>query len=122
MVAEIPSIVFCTELLAPIKGWSLCPFSLNLYRSWNLVVPKGHNGDDAWSRVWKEPAVEAVAQWIKNLPSLHEVLSSIPNTTHTSRPSPGEVEAGGLEIQGHPQLHREFKMSLSYMRPCLIEK
>lgn len=69
--------------------------------------------------VWREPAFGAVAQWVK---SKHEGLSSIPNAAHISSSSPGKGEAGGLEIQGHPQLHRQFQVSLSYMRPCLIEK
>lgn len=28
-----------------------------------------------------------------------------------------ETEAGGLEIQDHPQPHNEFESSLCYMRP-----
>lgn len=30
-----------------------------------------------------------------------------------------KVETEGLGIQGHPQLHSKFKVSLDYMRPCL---
>lgn len=29
-----------------------------------------------------------------------------------------ELEAGGLEAQGHPLLHSEFQASLGHMRPC----
>jgi hypothetical protein len=29
------------------------------------------------------------------------------------------VEAGGLEAQGHPQLHNEFKADLGHMRTSL---
>lgn len=97
--SRLPSMLFCTELLIPVKGWSLCPFSLSLDESWDLAVPKECNGDDALSGVWRDPAVGSVAQWGKSLPSLHEVLSSIPNTAHTSSPRPGEVEAGRLEVK-----------------------
>lgn len=89
--------LFCSELLTPIKGWSLCPFPLD--ESWDLAVSKEHNGDDALRGIWRDPAVGSVAQWVKSLPSLHEALSSIPNTAHTSSPSPGEVEAGRLEVK-----------------------
>lgn len=30
---------------------------------------------------------------------------------------PGEVEAGGLEIQGHAQLYHKFEINLGYLRP-----
>lgn len=33
-----------------------------------------------------------------------------------------EVEAGGLEVYGHPSLHDDFKASLGYMRLCLKTK
>ena len=32
-----------------------------------------------------------------------------------------KVKAGGLEVQGPPQLHSEFKASLRYMRPDQIK-
>ena len=35
---------------------------------------------------------------------------------HTYNLSPGKVEAGESEIQGHPQLYGKFKASLGYMR------
>lgn len=31
-----------------------------------------------------------------------------------------EAEAGGSRIQGQPQLHRELKASLGYMRPYFL--
>lgn len=33
-------------------------------------------------------------------------------------PSTAEVEAGGSNAQGFPQLHIEFKAILGYLRPC----
>lgn len=33
-------------------------------------------------------------------------------------PAIQRLEAGGSEVQGHPRLHREFKVSLEYTRPC----
>jgi hypothetical protein len=33
--------------------------------------------------------------------------------------NPGTQESRGSGIQGHPQLHRQFEVSLGYMRPCL---
>lgn len=36
-------------------------------------------------------------------------------------PSCWEVEAGELEVKG-PQLHSEFKTSLSYMKPSLPQR
>lgn len=38
---------------------------------------------------------------------------------HSYNPSTLEVEAGGLESQGYPWLHRKFECSLGYMRPYL---
>lgn len=29
-----------------------------------------------------------------------------------------EVEAGGAEVQGHPQLHNKVEASLGYLKPC----
>lgn len=37
---------------------------------------------------------------------------------HDSSPSKGEVEAGGSDAQGHPQLHRDSEASLGYIEPC----
>lgn len=37
-------------------------------------------------------------------------------------PSPLEMESGASGFEGHPQLHREFKTSLSYIRLCLKKK
>lgn len=45
---------------------------------------------------------------------LHIELIGI-NTTYTSNPNAQEVK-GGRAAQSHPQLHREFKANLSYMR------
>lgn len=42
---------------------------------------------------------------------------------HSCNPSPGDVEAGALEIKGHLQLHNASKLedSLGSMKPCLKE-
>lgn len=37
--------------------------------------------------------------------------------SHTCNPAAQEVEAGGLGIEGQPQLRSKFEASLSYMRP-----
>lgn len=37
---------------------------------------------------------------------------------HTCNPTTLEVEAGGLEVLGHVQLHTEFIASLKYMGCC----
>lgn len=37
---------------------------------------------------------------------------------HAGNHSTQMVEAGGLDIQGYPQLRREFVSNLSYMTPC----
>lgn len=39
---------------------------------------------------------------------------------YPSNPSPGEAKAG-KSIQGHSQLHYEFKTSAFYMRPCHLQ-
>lgn len=36
---------------------------------------------------------------------------------HICNLSSWEVEAGGSEVQGHFQLHREFKSNLVYVKP-----
>ena len=38
---------------------------------------------------------------------------------HICKPSTWEVEAGGSEVRGHPQLHSEFEASLGYIRASL---
>jgi hypothetical protein len=38
---------------------------------------------------------------------------------HICEPSTWEVEAGGSEVRGYPQLHSEFEASLGYIRACL---
>ena len=40
---------------------------------------------------------------------------------HSSKPSTGEGEAQVSSVQRHPQLHREFKAILGYLRSC-VEK
>ena len=42
-----------------------------------------------------------------------------PSEVHTCNPSIREVDTGGSEVQGHSQLHSEFKVSLGYMKPCI---
>jgi hypothetical protein len=41
---------------------------------------------------------------------------------HTWNSSTHEMEAGVLEVQGHPRLHSEFRVSLGYRRPCSKRK
>lgn len=36
--------------------------------------------------------------------------------------SPGEVEAGGSIVQGHPLLQSEFEAGMDDRRPCLTER
>ena len=38
-------------------------------------------------------------------------------TAHACNPNTWEGEAGRSDIQSPPQLHSEFEVSLSYMRP-----
>ena len=38
---------------------------------------------------------------------------------HNLSPGTQEVEVGGSEVRGHPQLHSESEDSLRYMRLCL---
>lgn len=40
-------------------------------------------------------------------------------TAHACNPNTWEGEAGRSDIQSPPQLHSEFEVSLSYMRPRL---
>lgn len=40
----------------------------------------------------------------------------------TGHPSPGDGEAGGSGVQGHPQVHRELKASLGSVSPNLKEE
>jgi hypothetical protein len=35
---------------------------------------------------------------------------------------PQEIKAGESAVQGHPQMHSEFEVSLEYIRPCLKRK
>lgn len=48
------------------------------------------------------------------------VQSPIPHKSDvvvpTSNPSIWEIEAGGSDVQGHPQLQNDFMASLHYMR------
>lgn len=53
------------------------------------------------------------------LPAVHEAQSEPAIVGHVCFPSTQEVEAGRLEIQGHPQLENEFKSCLGCMRPVL---
>lgn len=41
---------------------------------------------------------------------------ALTNSSHQKPLGPWEAEAGGLTIQGHPQLHSEFEASLGYVR------
>lgn len=38
---------------------------------------------------------------------------------HAHHPCTWEMKLRGLEAPGHPQLHKEFNVSLGYMGPCL---
>ena len=53
------------------------------------------------------------------LPQLTQALESTgtKGMVHTCHSSSQEVTAGGSRVQGHSQLHREFKASLGYLRP-----
>lgn len=42
--------------------------------------------------------------------------------TFTGNPSTQEVKAGGSDVQGHPQLQKELKVTLFYIRDCLKKK
>lgn len=53
------------------------------------------------------------------LPAVHKAQSIPAIVGHVCFPSTQEVEAGRLEIQGHPQLKNEFKSCLDCMRPVL---
>lgn len=61
------------------------------------------------------------------MPSLHEALGSSHlqhnikqvQEVHACNSNTQEVEGGGSEVQGHPQLHSEFKASLGYIKPYL---
>lgn len=48
-------------------------------------------------------------------PGIHKALTKAPQKTgmmaHTYNPSPEEMEAGGSEVQGHPQLYSGFKVT-----------
>ena len=71
----------------------------------------------------------AAAQLVERSPIMHEALGSVPSTTHTTynvdliaqscNPNTREVEAGGSEVQGQPQLHTESDASLDYTDPVL---
>ena len=42
-----------------------------------------------------------------------------PSGVHTCNRSIRDVDIGGSGVQGHSQLHSEFKVSLGYMKPCI---
>ena len=55
--------------------------------------------------------------------NIHKAHGSIPSSSYNRysgphrNPTTWQVEAGGSEVQGHPQLHSKFKASLGYMKP-----
>lgn len=53
------------------------------------------------------------------LPSVHEALDT---RAHICNLSTWDREARRLEVQSHRWLHRRFKASLNYMRPCLKKR
>ena len=60
-----------------------------------------------------------VAQWTECLSRMHRAPYSIPGIPRITgigvqacNPSPWEVQAGGSEVQSHPQVHRQFVVSL----------
>lgn len=66
---------------------------------------------------------------LQGLPSTQETQSCFPSSTQTRHggtsschSKPGELEAGGPEIQDPPWLHIEFEASLRYISPCLKNK
>lgn len=40
-------------------------------------------------------------------------------TVHACNPSTEDVEEGGAEVQGYPQLYSEYEPNLRNRRPCL---
>lgn len=55
------------------------------------------------------------------LPSIQDA-HMLDMVVHTSNPSTREAKAGVSFVQRQPQLLREFKVILAYLRPCLIYK
>lgn len=53
-----------------------------------------------------------------HIPWVYTMLQSLGMEVHTCNSSPGEVEAGRSEVQGHLWLH-ELKASLGYTKLCL---
>ena len=50
------------------------------------------------------------------------MLTLLDMVVHTSNPSTRETEAGVSLVQRQPQLLRELKVILAYLRPCVIYK
>lgn len=74
-------------------------------------------------RWWPETRAGVATQWIECSPSVNTAVGWIPAPhktgcgVHTCHPSTSEAKAGRLEVLSRPQLHNEFKASLSKKRP-----
>lgn len=71
---------------------------------------------------YEATAIDAT-QVARYLPSIPEALGLTASTTYlgivayTCNPSVCNVKAGGLGVQGHPQLGSEFQASMGDVRP-----
>lgn len=59
---------------------------------------------------------------VEGLPTVESVLHCIKLSTDGAHLlcQDGEVEAGGTEVQGYLQLHKELEVSLGYIKFCLF--
>lgn len=63
-----------------------------------------------------------MAWLVERSPTMHKASPALHEQdigSKDSNPSSQEREEQGLEVQGHPLLCDEFKVTLGYMRPCL---
>lgn len=63
---------------------------------------------------WQSVCLAGTKPWVPAL-ACHKLHMVVPACTW-------EAEGGGLEIQGHSWLRREFGASLYYVRPCFKNK
>lgn len=63
--------------------------------------------------------------------SVQNACLTYPNPGFVPKPAMGryncknstqEMEAGGVEVQGHPQPYNKFEATLGYVRPCLKQQ
>lgn len=67
--------------------------------------------------VWRNACLARTKLWVLSLSPHKPAVRA-----HASNPSALEVQAGGLEVQGHSWLYIQFEASLGYTRPCLNEE